>query len=39
MNQSFPTEGYGGRGQVDEVEDDLVSIRDPGHRADLGGAD
>ena len=28
-----------GRAQVDEVEDDLISFRDPGHRAGPGGLD
>ena len=30
---------HSGRAQVDEVEDDLVSFRDPGHRAGPGGLD
>ena len=29
----------GGRTQVDEAEDDLISFRDPGHRAGPGGLD
>ena len=38
MHHSFPAERFGGRGRVDEVEDDLVSFRDPGHRAGPGGS-
>ena len=30
---------HSGRAQADEVEDDLISIRDPGHRAGPGGLD
>ena len=30
---------HSGRAQVDEVEDDLISFRDPGHRAGPGGLD
>ena len=30
---------HSGRAQVDEVEDDLMSFRDPGHRAGPGGLD
>ena len=30
---------HNGRAQVDEVEDDLISFRDPGHRAGPGGLD
>ena len=30
---------HSGRAQVDEVKDDLISFRDPGHRAGLGGLD
>ena len=30
---------HSGRAQVDEVEDDLISFRDPGHRASPGDLD
>ena len=30
---------HSGRAQADEVEDDLISFRDPGHRASPGGLD
>ena len=30
---------HSGQAQVDEVEDDLISFRDPGHRAGPGGLD
>ena len=30
---------HSGRAQADEVEDDLISFRDPGHRAGPGGLD
>ena len=37
--QSFQATRRGGRGQVDEVEDDLISLQDPGHRASRGSLD
>ena len=30
---------HNGRAQIDEVEDDLISFRDSGHRAGPGGLD
>ena len=30
---------HSGRAHADEVEDDLISFRDPGHRAGPGGLD
>ena len=36
-HQPFSDARRGGRTQVDEAEDDLVSFRDPGHRAGPGG--
>ena len=38
-HQPFSDARRGGRTQVDEAEDDLISFRDPGHRAGPGGLD
>ena len=38
-HQPFSVTRHSGQTQVDEVEDDLVSFRDPGHRAGPGGFD
>ena len=38
-HRPFSDARRGGRTQVDEAEDDLISFRDPGHRAGPGGLD
>ena len=38
-HQPFSVTRHSGQTQVDEVEDDLASFRDPGHRAGPGGFD
>ena len=38
-HQPFSATRHSGQTQVDEVEDDLISFRDPGHRAGPGGFD
>ena len=38
-HQPFTDARRGGRTQVDEAEDDLISFRDPGPRAGPGGLD
>ena len=38
-DQSSSETRHSGRAQADEVEDDLISFRDPGHRVGPGGLD